>query len=210
MERGEARERLGGGLMELSTRLRLEDGGVVSLRSAKPGDGATLCTLNQKILGETSFHIREANEYAADPDTERRFIETMTRQAGSLYLVVEALKGPGGEPIQAREAPKMLGLLLFQRERLRRLRHGGNLGIAVLKSEQRRGIGTALMDVFLDWCTGQPGLRRVKLEVFDTNRVALRLYESLGFSYEGVRRAEVRVDDAWVDLILMAKSLEGE
>jgi RimJ/RimL family protein N-acetyltransferase len=196
--------------VKLSTRLRLDDGGVVSVRSATPRDGAALADLNRCILEETNFHIREGAEYAADADTERRFIETVARQNGSLYLVVEALKGPGGEALGHGSKSRMLGLLLFQRERLRRLRHGGNLGLAVLKSEQRRGIGMALMDVFLDWCSGQQGLRRVKLEVFETNRVAIRLYEGLGFSYEGVRRGEVHVGDDWVDLILMAKSLDQD
>lgn len=193
--------------MKLSTRLRLDDGGVVSVRSATAADGAGLAALNRRILEETSFHIREPVEYAADPDTERRFIENMTRSAGSIYLIVEALKGPGGEALPSRSAPEMLGLLLFQRERLRRLRHGGNLGLAVLRSEQQRGIGRALMDVFLDWCSGQQGLRRIKLEVFETNRVAIELYERLGFSFEGVRRGEVNVNGEWVDLILMAKAL---
>ncbi len=194
--------------MKLSTRLRLGDGGVVAVRSASPGDGAALATLNRRILDETSYHIREATEYAADADTERRFIENVGRQSGSLYLIVEALKGPGGDALPSGAQSRMLGLLLFQRERLRRLRHGGNLGLAVLKSEQRRGIGLALMEVFLDWCSGQQGLRRVKLEVFETNRVAIKLYENLGFSYEGVRRGEVLVNEDWVDLILMAKTLE--
>ena len=149
------------------------------LRAASPEDAERLVGLNRAILSESDFHIRERDEYTADPAAERRFVESFARGSGSLYLVAEV-------------DDTLVGLLLFQRERLRRLRHGGNLGLAVRVAWQGRGVGTAMLDAFLGWARRQPGLRRVKLEVFDTNPGAIRLYEKARFRREGVRIGEVR------------------
>ena len=42
------------------------------------------------------------------------------------------------------------------------------------------------------------------LDVYEDNRPARHLYESLGFQYEGVMRDEARRDDAWCNLRLMS------
>jgi len=175
-------------------RVALRDGAPVVLRAATGGDAEQLVGLNRAILGETDFHIRERDEYRADAASEGRFIESFGPGSGSLYLVAE-VEG------------LLVGLLLFQRERLRRLRHGGNLGVAVRRRWQGRGVGAAMLAAFLEWAQRQPGLRRVKLEVFATNPVAMRLYERAGFRREGVRVGEVRVAGRPVDLVLMALEL---
>ncbi|MDR2930271.1 MAG: GNAT family N-acetyltransferase [Propionibacteriaceae bacterium] len=49
------------------------------------------------------------------------------------------------------------------------------------------GVGRALVRHGLDWAVAQ-GAREVFLEVSDRNRVARRLYDSVGFTRVGVRR----------------------
>ncbi len=44
----------------------------------------------------------------------------------------------------------------------------------------------------------------IELEVFGSNTRAIRLYERLGFAYEGVRRKARKLDGAYEDLIVMA------
>src|SRR5881392_4171701 len=47
------------------------------------------------------------------------------------------------------------------------------------------------------------GFEKAELAVFATNARARRLYESLGFVEEGVRRSHVRIRGAYVDEVLM-------
>jgi ribosomal-protein-alanine N-acetyltransferase len=58
--------------------------------------------------------------------------------------------------------------------------------IAVLPSEQRRGVGRMLLDDFLERARGA-GVSRVHLEVRDGNP-AIRMYDAAGFSPVGRRR----------------------
>src|SRR5881392_237368 len=54
----------------------------------------------------------------------------------------------------------------------------------------------------LEWMRAQ-GFEKAELAVFATNARARRLYESLGFVEEGVRRSHVRIRGAYVDEVLM-------
>jgi GNAT superfamily N-acetyltransferase len=52
--------------------------------------------------------------------------------------------------------------------------------LAVAASMRGQGVGTQLMEAVFDWAC-EKGFRSVRLEVVDTNPLARRLYERLGF-----------------------------
>ena len=63
------------------------------------------------------------------------------------------------------------------------------------------------MQFMIAWCR-EGGLRKVWLRVFDHNRPAIALYESLGFSVEGRLKGEVlRGDASFGDVLHMGKLL---
>ncbi len=68
-----------------------------------------------------------------------------------------------------------------------------------------QGYGTAMVRALLDVAFSELEVRRVELEVYALNVGAQRVYESLGFIREGVRRDAVRCGEEWWDSILMAK-----
>jgi putative acetyltransferase len=70
---------------------------------------------------------------------------------------------------------------------------------------QGRGIGRALMAALLDLADLHVGLARVELEVATENTAAVRLYESLGFEREGVKRAAFMIDGRLSDLLVMGR-----
>jgi RimJ/RimL family protein N-acetyltransferase len=174
--------------------VRLKNGRKAWIREARAEDAERMVELNTHVLSETSFHIREPDEYPARVDMEARFVKSVGERSDAVYLVVE-YEGD------------LIGMLLFQAERLRRARHVGSFGMAVLTEHQRQGVGTRLLEGLLDWCREQPRLEKVKLEVFSENQVAIKLYERHGFVREGVRRREIRVDGQHVDVIMMARFL---
>ena len=83
------------------------------------------------------------------------------------------------------------------------LRHSGVLGIGVLSSHRGRGIGRALMGTALQAAVAY-GLARVELFVRTDNSHALRLYEKLGFTVEGVLRQHLLIDGVFRDSYLMS------
>jgi RimJ/RimL family protein N-acetyltransferase len=81
--------------------------------------------------------------------------------------------------------------------------HCGRLGMGVHKDYRRRGIGKRLIERTIARAK-EKGLERIELEVFASNRPAIRFYERVGFVMEGVKRKARKIDGAYDDLIGMA------
>jgi RimJ/RimL family protein N-acetyltransferase len=85
-------------------------------------------------------------------------------------------------------------------------RDGGSCRLQIRIGEaegQDRGYGTEAVRLLLAHAFDQLGLDRVRLDVFETNRRAIRVYEKAGFRREGVRRRDLVIDGAPVDVVEM-------
>jgi putative acetyltransferase len=93
------------------------------------------------------------------------------------------------------------------------VRHVALLAVEVLPLAQGIGVGRALMERAIEWATDGPGriappVTRLELYVRADNVRARRMYESLGFEVEGLRRKFIRLPDGrHVDDVLMARLL---
>lgn len=67
------------------------------------------------------------------------------------------------------------------------LDEGQIANVAVRADRRGQGIGRSLMLRLLEIAKGA-GVKRITLEVKDTNEIAVNLYKSLGFTVEGVRK----------------------
>lgn len=77
------------------------------------------------------------------------------------------------------------------------------VSIAIGDEENRgKGYGRDAMQLALDFAFRELNLHRVCLTVFSYNPAAIKLYESLGFTREGVYREHVNRDDQRHDMIL--------
>jgi ribosomal protein S18 acetylase RimI-like enzyme len=81
--------------------------------------------------------------------------------------------------------------------------HVARLGMAVRSEWRRRGIGRQLLDACLALAK-KAGIEKVELEVFSDNLGAIRLYESVGFTREGVKVRGRKLDQRYQDVVLMA------
>ena len=88
-------------------------------------------------------------------------------------------------------------------KRLKTLKHSGALGLGVLPSHRRLGVGGALLARTLDMAKDR-GLTRVELFVRTDNERAIRLYEKHGFVKEGLLRRHVRIGGTYRDSYLMS------
>ncbi|MDF1646854.1 MAG: GNAT family N-acetyltransferase [Legionellaceae bacterium] len=81
--------------------------------------------------------------------------------------------------------------------------HSGSLGVGVLKSYRRQGVGKALMTTALKKAQ-EKGLTRIELTVREHNTSAIALYEKLGFIKEGVHKSSVCIDGVYENHVFMA------
>jgi len=86
-----------------------------------------------------------------------------------------------------------------------RRRHVAGLGIAVARSAQGQGVGSALMAALVDWADQWAQLLRIELTVFTDNDAAIALYRKFGFELEGTHRAYALRDGVYADVHAMAR-----
>jgi putative acetyltransferase len=83
-------------------------------------------------------------------------------------------------------------------------RHSARFGLAVRKEWRRRGLGRRLIENAISEAKTWPHFCRIELECTLTNESAIRLYESLGFQREGVRRKSTDMGRGPQDMLLMS------
>ncbi|EFE69929.1 GNAT family N-acetyltransferase [Streptomyces viridosporus] len=81
-------------------------------------------------------------------------------------------------------------------------------GLAVAEEARGRGVGRALVRAAVAEARRR-GARRLTLRVLGHNTPARALYASEGFVVEGVQPEEFHLDGAYVDDVLMGRSLLG-
>ncbi|MEU9592516.1 GNAT family N-acetyltransferase [Streptomyces sp. NPDC048193] len=79
-------------------------------------------------------------------------------------------------------------------------------GLAVADAARGHGVGRALVRGAVEEAR-RLGARRITLRVLGHNTAARKLYESEGFTVEGVQPEEFHLDGAYVDDVLMGQSL---
>ena len=81
-------------------------------------------------------------------------------------------------------------------------------GLAVHPAHQRCGVGRRLVEACIEQARSR-GARKLSLRVLGGNVAARRLYESCGFTAEGILREEFFLGGRYVDDVLMACMLVG-
>ena len=97
--------------------------------------------------------------------------------------------------------------LHFAAGRRARVRHSGELGMSVGQAYWGQGVGSALLDVLIDWAEQTGVVKKINLRVRIDNERAIRLYEAKGFQHEGTLSNEMFVGGRYYDLYAMGLSL---
>jgi RimJ/RimL family protein N-acetyltransferase len=165
----------------------------VRVRRAEPGDAAELVALASAVGSEPEGWLLADARWRSVSD-ERRYIRAMRRHPDGAVMVAE-LDGA------------LVGRLSIARDPHPASAHVADLGLMVAAGHRRRGIGSALLAAAEAWALAS-GVTKLELHVFPYNEAALALYEKRGYEREGYRRRHYRrPDGAFVDAVLMAKSL---
>ncbi|HEX9340638.1 MAG TPA: GNAT family N-acetyltransferase [Thermoplasmata archaeon] len=165
--------------------ITLRDGRTVVLRPARMEDAkSTMRNVNR--IGREGIYIMV--EEVPELESERRWLSEFDGTRNVLFVAVD-----GGEVIGAADCHAGI----FPKDR-----HVGGIGIAIQDGWREVGLGRQMMGRILEWMRAR-GFAKAELAVFATNVRARRLYESLGFGEEGVRRRHVRIRDEYVDEVLM-------
>jgi ribosomal protein S18 acetylase RimI-like enzyme len=82
-------------------------------------------------------------------------------------------------------------------------RHCGILGMGVVATHRRRGVGRRLLEATLR-AARVFGLERVELDVYESNSAAVALYRAFGFTLEGTKVRACKIDGRYDNNLIMA------
>lgn len=160
---------------------------------ANPSDGRALNDYLRLTYALEQHLITRSDEVRLGPLGQRKWIKNKRENPLTTCLLAKDIK-----------TGAIIGMLDNWADARARVRHVTGFALTVANTHQGRGIGTALLNHFINWVIEHPILEKIELHVHDDNLVARKLYERIGFTHEGVRKGAVRYEDGRIvdDLIM--------
>lgn len=166
----------------------------INIRDVRFTDAEDLTKLNLKLAEETKYMMREPSEVSTNIEVQQNRIQSTLDDPLSFTYVAEI-------------EDKVVGFISFSSRDLFRISHVGNFIIGVQRDYWGYGIGDKLMTSMLNK-SAKLGLKKMSLDVVETNYSAIALYKKHGFEIEGKRIMDHYIgDDIYLDSLVMGKVL---
>lgn len=162
------------------------------IRSAQEEDANNLSEVRLQIDGETENLDREQGEGYIDEIGFKQLIKDDTNSSNNLFLVAE-VNG------------RIAGFSRCEGTQLKRMAHKVEFGVCVLKEFWGYGIGKNLLKESIDWADST-GIKKITLNVLETNEKAIMLYKKYGFEVEGILKKDKLLSDGkFYNTIIMGR-----
>ncbi|WP_025729065.1 GNAT family N-acetyltransferase [Atopobacter phocae] len=165
----------------------------IVFREAGPNDASRLLQFSRQI-GEESDNLSYGSEGL--PYSPAFLSQVITDSSDSRYQLwlLACLE----------ETDEIVGQVVIGHINESRIAHIGELGLAVSAEYWGQGIGQALLEEAIYWFETYSALERLELRVLSINEAAKHLYLKMGFEIEGQLKKISRINDRFVDGVLMS------
>ncbi|MEH7356434.1 GNAT family N-acetyltransferase [Neobacillus drentensis] len=162
------------------------------VRSAMEKDAKNLSEVRLQIDGETENLDREKGEAYLDELGFKKIIKDDTESISNLFLVAEVNE-------------RIVGFSRCEGSKLKRSSHKVEFGVCVLKEYWGYGIGKNLLKEAVHWADINE-IKKITLNVLETNDKAIKLYKKYGFEVEGILKKDKLLSDGnYYNTILMGR-----
>ncbi|WP_393959430.1 GNAT family N-acetyltransferase [Priestia megaterium] len=151
------------------------------IRSASISDADELSYLRIQLDGETEYLDREPGEGYMDKAEFEKLIQRDTESKRNLFLVGVVHN-------------RIVGFSRCEGNELKRFAHKVEFGVCVVKECWGYGIGKGFLQQSILWAD-DVGMKKMTLNVLETNKKAIGLYEKFGFEVEGVLKNDKLLSD---------------
>lgn len=177
-----------------TTTITLKNGKKAVFRSPCKEDAAELLNYLRKTAEETDFVLRYPDEITMTVEQEEMFIERINQSENS-YMILCLVDG------------RHAGNCSMQFHDKRKVRHRGEVAIALVKEFWGMGIGTFMFEEMIRIAQEQ-GKTQLELGMVDGNGRGLALYRKMDFrEYGRLPNAFHQKDGSMRDEILMVREL---
>src|SRR5262245_59526991 len=161
------------------------------IREIKADDAENLLSLCRQLDEESRFMMLEPGERTTTVEEQRQRILDVLSTDHQVIFVAE-------------EDRSLVGYLAAMGGRYTRNRHQAYIVVGLLERFTSKGIGTAFFEKLENWAR-EHHIHRLELTVMVHNLRGVGLYKKMGFEIEGIKRASLLVDGAYVDEYYMGK-----
>ncbi|MCR8994409.1 GNAT family N-acetyltransferase [Brevibacillus laterosporus] len=166
-----------------------------TIRSATKTDAKALSKLRLQIDGETENLDREKGEAFIDPLGFEQLIKADTENKRNLFIVAVV-------------HDQIVGFSRCEGNQLKRFSHKIEFGVCVLKEFWGFAIGKNLLKESIAWADSND-IKKITLNVLETNEKAITLYRKLGFEIEGIlKKDKILSDGKYYNTIIMGRCHE--
>jgi RimJ/RimL family protein N-acetyltransferase len=163
-----------------------------SIRSAIEKDAKSLSEVRVQIDGETENLDREQGEAYIDEAGFKQIIKEDSERINHLFLVAEV-------------NDRIIGFSRCEGNPLKRTSHKVEFGVCVLKEYWGFGIGKKFLEECIQWADNN-GIKKISLNVLETNEKAVKLYQKYGFEVEGtLKKDKLLSDGKYYNTVLMGR-----
>ncbi|QWH37778.1 GNAT family N-acetyltransferase [Bacillus mycoides] len=152
-----------------------------TIRSAAETDAEQLSKIRVQVDGETENMDREVGEGFIDTKGFQEIIKTDSKKTRNLFLVAEVHN-------------RVVGFSRCEGSDLTRLSHKVEFGVCILKEFWGYGMGKCLLQQSINWAD-ENAVKKIALQVLETNKKAIQLYKNLGFGVEGILKNDKKLSD---------------
>ena len=177
-----------------TTTITLKNGRQAIFRSPRKEDAAELLNYLRQTAEETDYVLRYPDEITMTLEQEETFIERIN-QSENNYMIICLVDG------------KHAGNCSMQFHDKRKVRHRGEVAIALMKEFWGMGISTFMFEEMIR-IARECGKTQLELGMVDGNERGLALYRKMGFrEYGRLPNAFHQKDGTMRDEILMVRDL---
>jgi ribosomal protein S18 acetylase RimI-like enzyme len=178
--------------MKINEQEFIVNGTTYIIRSAVNIDAKDLSEIRLQIDGETENLDREKGEEYIDTQGFEQLIKTDTENKKNLFLVAVV-------------NDRIVGFSRCEGSFLKRFAHKVEFGVGVLKDYWGYSIGKNLLKESIAWADAT-GIKKITLNVLETNEKAIKLYEKFGFKIEGIlKNDKILSDGKYYNTIVMGR-----
>ncbi|MFN2189913.1 MAG: GNAT family N-acetyltransferase [Candidatus Promineifilaceae bacterium] len=168
----------------------LRDESEILVREAEVQDASAVLKHVHCISGESDYLTIGPGEFELTVEQEAAYLKDSKQAENKLYII--AMLGSA-----------IVGALSFSASSRPRTRHSGEIAMSVRKTFWGKGIGSALLDVLIDWSNENQIVTKLNLRVRTDNQAAITLYKKKGFVEEGLIHKAIFLNGRYYDFFWM-------
>ncbi|HDR4724393.1 GNAT family N-acetyltransferase [Bacillus cereus group sp. Sample62] len=165
-----------------------------TVRSAAETDAEQLSKIRVQIDGETENMDREAGEGFIDKVDFQKIIKADSEEMKNLFLVAEVHN-------------QIVGFSRCEGSNLKRLSHKVEFGVCILREFWGYRMGKSLLQQSIQWAD-ENEVKKISLQVLETNEKAIQLYKKSGFEVEGILKNDKRLSNGkYYNTVVMGRCI---